>query len=116
MFLTLYYFEVLVDRGDTLLAEALTFSNQLHKVWKPWCSHSAKSWKIFLFFPLLLQCTIQAAVAVFQGPAHTAAQPVWHLFVANIIVVYLPSVILALSFQSLLIVLKRIRPNLMMEH
>ena len=45
----MFLIQVLVDKGDTL-AEALTFSNQLHRVWKRWCSHSAKSWKIFLFF------------------------------------------------------------------
>lgn len=73
-----------------------------------------KDW--FFFFPFLLQYTIQAAVAAFQGPAHTAPQPLWHLFVANTILVYLPSVIRALPFQPLVIALKHVRPNLMMEH
>lgn len=66
-------------------------------------------------FSLLLRYTDPAAVAAFQGPAQTALQTLWHLFVANIIAVYLPSVILALPFQSLVIALERVCPNLMME-
>lgn len=58
----------------------------------------------------------QAAVAASQGPANTASKPLWHLFVANTILVYLPSVIHALPFQSLVIALKHVRPNFMMEH
>lgn len=48
-----------------------------------------------LFFSVLLQYTSQAAAAAFQGPARTAHS---HLFVANTILVYLPSVIHALPF------------------
>lgn len=33
-----------------LLAEAFKFRNQLYKVWKHWCSQSAKSWNIVPFF------------------------------------------------------------------
>lgn len=90
-----------------------TFRSQLSEVWKHWCSHFAKSWKIVLVF--WLRYTSQATAAAFQGSAHTAPQPLWHLFLANILVVYLPSVIPALPFQSSVIALKHVCPSLMME-
>lgn len=70
----------------------------------------------FFFYYFLPLYTSQAAVAAFQGPAHTAPQPLWHIFVVYTILVYLPSVIHALPFQSLVIALKHVRPSLTMEH
>lgn len=106
--------QVFTDYGLVLLAAEFTFKKTNYiKVWKQRCSHSAQSWEIvlvFLFFSFLLQHTSQAAAAAFQGPARTAPQLPWLLFVANTILVYSPSVIHALSFQSLVIALKHVRP------